>query len=53
MKDYYSILAVQENATQDELKKAYRTLAMQYHPDRNKSSESESKFKEIMRLMIL
>lgn len=47
MKDYYSILGVQENTTPDELKKAYRALAMKYHPDRNKSSEAESKFKEI------
>ncbi len=47
MKDYYKILGVAENASNDELKRAYRTLAMQYHPDRNKNSDAEGKFIEI------
>jgi molecular chaperone DnaJ len=46
-KDYYEILGVPRNATKDEIKKAYRRLVLQYHPDRNKSPEAEEKFKEI------
>ncbi|MGQ9692247.1 MAG: DnaJ domain-containing protein [Thermaceae bacterium] len=47
MKDYYAILGVQRNATQEEIKRAYKRLARQYHPDVNKSPEAEEKFKEI------
>ncbi|MCE3232822.1 MAG: dnaJ [Rickettsiaceae bacterium] len=46
--DYYKLLGAEKNATADELKKAYRKLAMQYHPDRNPGNkEAEEKFKEI------
>jgi molecular chaperone DnaJ len=46
-KDYYSLLNVQRSATADEIKKAYRKLAMQYHPDKNPGDKkAEEKFKE-------
>ena len=47
-KDYYKILGVNNDASQDEIKKAYRKLAIKYHPDRNPDNkEAEDKFKEI------
>ncbi|REH39855.1 molecular chaperone DnaJ [Paraperlucidibaca baekdonensis] len=46
-RDFYDVLGVQKNATADEMKKAYRRLAMKHHPDRNPDSkEAEDKFKE-------
>ena len=48
MSNYYEILGVSKTATADEIKKAYRTLAFKYHPDRNPgNSEAEEKFKQI------
>ncbi len=48
MSNYYEILGVSKNATADEIKKAYRTLAFKYHPDRNQgNAEAEEKFKQI------
>lgn len=47
-KDYYKVLGVDRKATQDEIKKAFRKLAMKYHPDKNKDNkQAEEKFKEI------
>jgi DnaJ-class molecular chaperone len=45
---FYDILGVSENASQDEIKKAYRALSLKFHPDKNAGSEeAEAKFKKI------
>lgn len=46
-RDYYEILGVSKDATDDQIKSAFRKKAMQYHPDRNKEPDAEEKFKEV------
>jgi curved DNA-binding protein len=47
MTDYYKVLEISEKATDSEIKKSYRKLALQYHPDKNKSEGAEDRFKQI------
>jgi len=46
-RDYYDVLGVPRNSSKDQIKDAYRKLAMQYHPDRNKAPDAEEKFKDV------
>jgi DnaJ-class molecular chaperone len=45
---YYDILQIKQDATNDEIKRSFRSLALKYHPDKNKSSESKEKFLNIV-----
>ena len=47
MSEFYALLGISRDASEAEIKKAYRKLAMEYHPDRNSSPQAEAKFKEI------
>ncbi len=46
-RDYYQVLGVSRSDSEEEIRKAFRKKAMEFHPDRNKSADAEDKFKEI------
>ena len=46
-KDYYTILGIARDATQDQIKQAYRKVARKYHPDISKEPHAESRFKDV------
>lgn len=46
-KDYYQILSIAQNATSEEIKKAYKTASMKYHPDRNPGKDTTSMMQDI------
>ena len=47
MADYYEVLGVSKNASESEIKNAFRKKSMQFHPVKNKAADAEAKFKEI------
>ena len=46
-RDYYDVLGVARNANEEDIRRAFRRKAMEYHPDRNKNADAEEKFKEV------
>src|SRR3989338_1961548 len=51
-KDYYKVFGLGKDASKEEIKKAYKKLAKQYHPDLNKESDSDEKFKEMIVILV-